>query len=215
VSVDDYHDLIDFPYYELESEQGIEDKMTQNMPFQMPSTQMPQQPQPTNGPQAGIYNMRAVDADLGFTNGSDTEPAKPQVAILFEFVDGPYKGTSITWYGFFTEKTEKSTLLALRTCGWQGNDLSDLSTVRGEAPCTIQIEADLEGVLRPKIRFVGGGAIAMKNVMTPEQKKAFAAAMMGKAAGVQSTPAQTQGTPNGAPSQAVPGNVGPTGQKFF
>lgn len=191
---------------------------TQNMPFQMPGVPMPAaQPAATsqyNGPQPGVYPMRAVDAELGFTNGTETEPAKPQVAVLLEFLDGPFKATSLTWYGFFTDKTEKSTFLALRTLGWQGNDLSDLSTVRGEAPCTVQVEPDLEGTPRARVRFVGGGAIAMKNVMTPEQKKAFAAAMMGKAAGVQAIAQQVQGTPPG-PNGATPGQLGPTGQKFF
>lgn len=169
-----------------------------------------------NGPQPGLYNMRAVDAELGFTAGSDAEPPKPQVAILFEFVDGPYKGTSLTWYGFFTDKTRAGTIRALRTAGWSGNDLSDLSTCRGDAPCTIQIEPDLEGTPRARIRFVGGGAIAMKSVMSDDQKKAFAASMMAFAAGIAAPPT-TVNTANGVPGspQALPGNVGPTGQKFF
>lgn len=166
-----------------------------------------------NGPQAGLYNMRAVDAELGFTQGTESEPAKPQVAVLLEFVDGPYRGTSITWYGFFTEKTRQSTLRALRTLGWQGDDVSDLSTVRGEAPCTVQVEADLTGVPRPRIRFIGGGVIAMKNTMTDEQKKAFAASMKAFAAGVTaSTP--TENT-NAAPPSGGAAPSGKPGEKFF
>jgi len=125
----------------------------------------------------GVYLMRATDAELGYTAGSDTEPAKPQVALLMEFVDGPYKGLSLTWYGFFTDKTKAGTIRALRAVGWQGDDLTELTTARGEAPCTVQTEADLDGVTRARIRFIGGGVIAMKSVMNHDQKKAFAASM--------------------------------------
>ena len=134
--------------------------------------------------------MRATDAELGYTQGNDTEPPAPQVGVLLEFVEGPYKGTSITWYGFFTEKTKAATVRALRTLGWVSNDLTDLSAVRGEAPCTIQVEPDLQGVPRARVRFIGGGVIAMKTVMNEEQKKAFAASMQAFAATIAAPPKQ-------------------------
>lgn len=132
----------------------------------------------------GTYDMRATDADLGYTAGSENEPAKPQVAILLEFVEGPYAGQSLTWYGFFTEKTKTGTMRALRLLGLTGNDISDLSTVRGNAPCVVVTEPDLQGVARAKVRFIGGGALALKNVMSEEQKKAFAASMSAFAASI-------------------------------
>lgn len=145
----------------------------------------------------GVYDMRATDADLGYTQGSEGNPPSPQVAVLMEFVDGPYKGQSITWYGFFTEKTKTGTIRALRLLGLVGDDVSDLSTVRGQAPCTVQVEPDLHGVAQAKIRFVGGGAIAMKNTMSPEQKKAFAASMQALVSTVKSEDKATPPAPNG------------------
>lgn len=127
--------------------------------------------------QPGVYAMRAVDAELGYTQGTAEAPPAPQVAVLLEFIDGPYKGLTITWYGFFTEKTKQATVRSLRTLGFTGDNLADLATVRGEAPCTVVVENDLHGVAQARIRFVGGGAIAMKNTMSEEQKKAFATSM--------------------------------------
>lgn len=164
----------------------------------------------------GTYQMRATDADLGYTAGSENEPAKPQVAVLLEFVDGPFAGQSLTWYGFFTEKTKAGTIRALRTIGWTGNDLSDLSTARGEAPCVVQNETDLQGVARAKVRFIGGGALALKNVMSDEQKKAFAVSMQAFAAGIVSEakkPAEAGAGPAATGPNGLP--VGPDGKPFF
>lgn len=175
----------------------------------------PQQQSGAGGPQPGVYPMRAIDADLGFTQGTEQEPAKPQVAVLLEFTNGPWKGTTLTWYGFFTDKTKQATIRALRSLGWQGDDLSDLSTVRGEAPCTIQMETDLEGVTRPRVRFIGGGVIAMKNTMNDEQKKAFAASMKAFAAGITAAAPAEPASPKSGPQSQGGAPSAPQGGKFF
>lgn len=167
-------------------------------------THLPSVAGPTKytGPEPGVYPMRAIDADLGYTAGGDASPPAPQVGVLLEFVDGPNKGLALTWYGHFTEKTKKQTLLALRTLGWTGNDLSALDSVRGEAPCTVGIETDLHGVMRPRVRFVGSAGLGIKNVMTPEQKKAFAASMLGLAETIKSEPATgTVANPGAVPAK--------------
>lgn len=161
--------------------------------------------------QPGVYDMKCTDGELGYTagNAEKGEAPAPQLALLMEFVDGPYKGLSITWYGFFTEKTKASTIRALRTVGWTGDDLTDLSTARGRAPCTVQVEADLQGVLQARIRFIGGGAIAMKNIMNTDQKAAFAASMKAFASTIAADePKPASGGAPGAPAAAAPG-------KFF
>jgi hypothetical protein len=177
---------------------------TNNNPATEPSTDK------YNGPQPGVYKMRATDAELGYTNGTEAEPPKPQVGVLLEFSDGPYKGTSLTWYGFFTDKTRAGTIRALRTLGWAGDDLSDLSSVRGEAPCTIQTEPDLEGVVRARVRFIGGGTIAMKTTMSDDQKKAFAASMKAFASTIKADAPEAP-----APGAPANGPTAPAGQKFF
>ena len=125
--------------------------------------------------------MRAVEAQLGYTNDN-----KPQVAVLLEIVEGEHAGLTLTWYGYFTEKTETGTLRSLRLLGFKGDDLTDLSSVNGQAPCTIQAEADLKGVIHAKVRWIGGGALALKNVMTADQKAAFSASMKAKLAAIPS-----------------------------
>lgn len=125
---------------------------------------------------AGWDKFRVVEADLAFTSEQ-----KPQVAVLLEMVAGESIGEQVTWYGSFTENARKSTILGLRAIGWKGDDISNLTTVTGEAECLIQIEPGQDGVARPRVRFVGrgGGGLAVKNRMTEDQKKAFAASLKG------------------------------------
>jgi hypothetical protein len=130
----------------------------------------------------GKYRMKVVpgEVDLGFT-----AEKKPQVAVLMEFVDGENAGQALNWYGYFTDATKQSTMRALRTLGWQGNDISDLSTVTGEADCTVVVEPGYNGGSpRAKIRYIGGGGVALRDVMTEDQKRAFAASMAGLAASI-------------------------------
>ena len=124
------------------------------------------------------YTARAVEAELGFAS-TGTE----QVAILFEVAE---TGQQLTWYGYFTEKSEARTIESLRHAGWLGDDLADLSTV-GSQECQIVIDDETyQGQTREKVIFVnalgsggGGGGIALKTVMTPEEKRAFATRMKG------------------------------------
>lgn len=126
---------------------------------------------------AGWDKFRVIEADLAFTSEQ-----KPQVAVLLEAVAGDSAGEQITWYGSFTENARKSTILGLRAIGWKGDDISNLTTVTGETECLVQIEPGLDGVARPRIRFVGrggGGGLAVKNRMNEDQKRAFAASLKG------------------------------------
>lgn len=145
----------------------------------------------------GTYMARATGAELGYTSGG-----KEQLAIAFSLVDQP--GQRITWYGGFSTEingnAKKSpcerTFETLRTCGWQGDDLSDLSGIEeNEVEIVIDIEADQNGVGRNRVKWVnapGGGGPAMKNVMPPDQKKAFAAKMKGAALASKQRTASTQ-----------------------
>lgn len=130
--------------------------------------------------QPGTYAARATDAVLGYTsNGSE------QVAVAFVLLDdkGQQTVTHITWYGFFTEKTTERTIQALRHCGWQGDDLSELSTVgSADVELVIDDEPDLQGQMRTRVRWVnalGSSAPAIKDRMGDAQRKAFAAKMRG------------------------------------
>lgn len=125
--------------------------------------------------EAGYYPMRVVEADLGYTSKQ-----RPQVALLLEIKAGAHAGEAYTWYGHFTDAARMRTIQSLRTLGWKGDDISELGTlIGGEAQCSIQIEPDLDGVDRARVGFIGRGNLAMKERMSDEQKKAFAASLKG------------------------------------
>lgn len=133
---------------------------------------------------AGKHVARAVEAKLGYTStGSE------QVAVAFEVTEGELRGQTLTWFGYFSEKTVQRTLESLRNCGWQGTDISDLSTV-GSRECQIVVEeeVDQEGTARDRVRWVnalGAGRVQLKSEMGDEAKRAFAARMRALAAGVK------------------------------
>src|SRR6185312_4767180 len=100
-------------------------------------------------------------------------------------------GKRLPWYGGFsteiTGNAKKSpcerTFETLRTCGWQGDDLSDLTGIdANEVEVVIEIDT-YEGEERNRIKWVNqpGGGAALKNVMAPDARKAFAAKMRGQA----------------------------------
>jgi hypothetical protein len=155
----------------------------------------------------GKYRGRPVTAALGLTS-KNTE----QIAVTFELVDPP--GERITWYGFFTENTTDRTLQSLRSCGWQGNDLSVF--VGGEPlPAGFDQEVELEveqseyqGKTTAKVAWVNsGGGLGLKNALTKDQAKVFAAKMqrtidaLDKAAGRAAAAAPKT---NGKPAQPEP-----------
>lgn len=127
---------------------------------------------------AGRHRARAVEAALGYTNGG-----KEQVAVLFELADGDEAGQQITWYGYFTERTEERTLESLRYCGWEGDDISNLGSVtKNDVQIVVEMERSDDGHYA-RVRWVNrsGTALALKSHMNDEQKRAFAARMKGKA----------------------------------
>lgn len=121
----------------------------------------------------GTYRAKARRAQLG-----STSTGKEQVAVEFEIAEPQ---TRIVWYGYFTEKTVDSTIKALRTCGWQGDDLSDLAGIdANEVELVIEHERDDRGFPRPRVRWVNStGGLALKSALDPAAAKTFAARMKG------------------------------------
>ena len=158
--------------------------------------------------EAGTYRARSVEGALG-----ETSTGKEQVAVVFELLD---VGQKITWYGYFTDKTLESTFRALRTAGWTGQDLSDLSTLsREDAPevhLVVEHEKDKEGQNRARVRWVNStGGVGLKASLAPDKAKAFAARMKGAVAafdrgnGPPPAPAQrSPARPQARPAPPVP-----------
>jgi hypothetical protein len=120
----------------------------------------------------GRYKARGVMAALGYTSAG-----KEQVAVLLKTAEGD----EITWYGYFTEKTTERTLESLRALGWESDDIWDLSSIdKNEVTIVVEHEADQDGELRAKVRWINsGGALAMKETMSDADARAFGAKIKG------------------------------------
>lgn len=132
----------------------------------------------------GTYPAHVTASALGFAGTGN-----PQLAISFD-IEVPDVGTaSRTWYGFFTEKGEPTTVKALAALGFDAatRDLMGLSpenpaaTPIAGAECFVVIEHDIQnrtGETVDKIRWVNskdGAGLAMKERMSAAQAAEFAA----------------------------------------
>lgn len=163
--------------------------------------------------QKSKYNAKAVAASLGKTN-----EGKPQIGITCEVIDHPdHVGETITWFGYFTEKTEDRTIESLQHFGWTGDDLSELADLDAEAcarllptPVSLVCEPDeYDGRVKLKVQWVNklGGAFAFKAPLEGADLKTFAAQMRRKIRGAQQAggarPSQpaTRSASNGSPGR--------------
>ena len=126
----------------------------------------------------GTHKPKPIRAILG-----ESGTGKEEVGVEFEIDAGDGPPERIWWYGFFTEAATPWTLKALRTCGWLGSDLSDLSTINPDNGADIEIvveEEEYEGKVRQKVKYINGGAgVGMKKPLDSAEAKAFAAKMKG------------------------------------
>jgi hypothetical protein len=126
----------------------------------------------------GKHPARAVNAVLGVAN-TGTE----QVGIEYEFTDGPNKGKRITHYAYFTDKTMDRSVETLRLSGFEGDDLTDVSSLSAPTTPVVQLVLEHEehnGVSQIRVKWVNrlGGA-AVKQAMEPDQARDFANRMRG------------------------------------
>lgn len=153
----------------------------------------------------GTWRGRGVTYKLGYTNQGGE-----QVGVEFQFSPDQHEevdGYHLTWYGGFSEKAEPFTLKTLRTLGWTGDDLSDLTGIdQNECEAVVVHEEDLQGELRARIRFInplGAGGVAMKNAMTEDQARAFAERMRGRVLAMN----KAAPPPSAAPKAAANGGA--------
>lgn len=157
---------------------------------------------------SGKFRAKGIAGALGYTsNGS------PQVAVELRILDDGHAGDSITWFGFFSEKTQERTLESLRILGWKTDDLSNLDGITDNEVSVTMEEEEYNGEVRLKAQWINRlGGIALKERMTPVQAKAFAQQMKGAAiASRGATPAPTAGKPPAtrAPAQRPAAPAGP------
>jgi len=105
-----------------------------------------------------------------------------QVGLRLQAIGGDLDGQFFTWYGYFTERSEDRTLEQLQIAGWDGNDIINLPGI-GSTEFDLQLEEQEDeesGQTFLKPTFINRIGVAMKNVMNPMEKAAFAARMRAK-----------------------------------
>jgi len=156
----------------------------------------------------GFYRARAVEHQFGVA-----ETGTEQVAVTFEIrTEGRWKEYRITWFGYFTEGTVRRTLESLRTCGWEGDDVTDLVGLdRNEVELEVVHEA-YNGELRAKVKWVNrvSGVFRVKNPMTVEQKRALSARVRHLALAMRA-PAGAAPAPFPSAAARAPNGRGATG----
>ena len=139
----------------------------------------------------GKYRAKPISSGLGFTKGNEDGSNKKEcVAIRFQITEGELQGEEITCYRYFTEKSVEYTMADLRTCGWIGDDLADLSSIdEGDADLTIVLvnedfkknDGTVETNIKVKSIYAAGGAAMLNAPMDETARKSFAAKMRGAA----------------------------------
>lgn len=152
---------------------------------------------------AGNHRAKAIDAIL-----SETSTGKEQVVVNFELLDLP--GESITWYGYFTDKTTETTLKGLRAAGFKGLDINDMSSLR-ESPNEVSLVVEHErnekdGSIRARVRWVNTWGGPTLQPLAPEKARAFATKIRAELAKFDRT--ATEPRNNGAPPRNQPKRSG-------
>jgi hypothetical protein len=124
--------------------------------------------------ESGRHKARAVDAQL-----ITAQNGNKNVAITFELIEAPHAGRQLTYYGSFSEAAAEHTAKALIVAGFEGDDVSQLQTVRGEVALQIEIETAPDGRERPRIKFVNSLTPTFKSKVPPNEAKRFAGEVRG------------------------------------
>jgi hypothetical protein len=118
---------------------------------------------------------RAIGAAIG-----KASTGTHQIAIEFEFLDVT---GGITYYGPLTDAAFEYTMKAVRTAGFQGDDLSNLTSLTGETPEVVLVIEDDEykGKTTRKVKFINSaGGLALKDALQGDELAGFARQMKGK-----------------------------------
>jgi hypothetical protein len=121
-----------------------------------------------------------------------------QIAIEFQYLD---EQGGITYYGPLTDAAFEYTMKAIRTAGFQGDDLSNLSSLTGEQTPEVMLVVepdDYNGKVTMKVRFINSmGGLALTNALQGDELSAFAKKMKGKIVAFD----RSAGAPRAKPAQ--------------
>lgn len=148
----------------------------------------------------GTYPAIAIPEQSALGEASTGTPC---VEVMFQ-IQGPadYYGQTIVWYGYLSEGAMKSTVKGLRACGWQGDNLEDLSTVGANQVELVIENEEYDGKTRSKVRWVnqpGGNRV----LLDPSKKKSIAAQLRGQIRAIDAENGTAQ-KPAARPQPRVP-----------
>ena len=134
--------------------------------------------------QPGKYRARAQADSVQF---GESSKGTEQIAITFDLLDesDAPSGQTITWIGFFSEKTEARTIESVGHCGW------DMATGPSNAHRVADnvVELDIqneeyEGKVRTKVQWVNriGAKFAFERPMDQNQKGSLFARIKARSA---------------------------------
>ncbi len=139
---------------------------------------------------------------------TETKKGDPQIFLRFKALDDT---DPPGYFGGFSDKSLPHTLKALRACGWQGTDISELDhhTAGLDAnEVSLKIEHEVwEGVERARVSFVNVPGQALKP-LDPAKKANFAAQLKGQILALEmgkpptAKPSPRNGPPPGHPADA-------------
>lgn len=115
-------------------------------------------------------------AMLGYSKNKGT----PQITVPLEILDGD--GGEISWTSYFTPGSQEYTIKAMRTLGFRGDDVNDLSSIGGKAVSIVVEDEEYEGNVYQRVKFIdeiGGYSIPEEQRMGDAERKKFAAQMRG------------------------------------
>ena len=139
----------------------------------------------------GKYEATAIpeESDLTEVGANGT----PCVKVMF-YIQTPVEahGQKIVWDGWATPAALGRTVEALRTMGWTGNDLRDLTSI-GANNVELVIEGeDYKGKMYPRVKFVnalGGRRVVVDPTKKLAMAKALAAQIKAMESGAGAPPA--------------------------
>lgn len=140
---------------------------------------------------AGTHRARAISG-----TPCKASTGTEQVAVVFR-VPTEEGDQTITWFGFCTDKTWHHTVRSLRACGWQGDDITDLTGIDANDVDLVIEHEEYDGKMQARVRFVNEvGAAPNITPMDEDSKRLFAARMRGlMAAGAGKPTAKAKAKP--------------------
>jgi hypothetical protein len=135
---------------------------------------------------------RAINAAVGKASTGTV-----QIAIEFEFLD---EVGGITYYGALSDAAFEYTMKAIRTAGFVGDDISDLSSLQNDAPEVVLViePEEYNGKVTRKVKFINSaGGLALKDALQGDDLAQFARKLKGKIIGYDRSAGATKAAPRG------------------